>query len=97
MSRVRQRILVVGAGIMGLSTAWALARAGAAVTVLDQAEIPNQRGSSVDQHRLIRNPYGASRGYTRMIAAAFRAWDMMWRDIGDTLYAPTGTLALTAS
>lgn len=91
------RVIVVGAGIMGLSTAWALARGGAAVTVLDKSPIPNQRGSSVDQHRLIRHPYGASRGYTRMIADAYRAWDLMWRDIGDTLYANTGTLALTAS
>ncbi len=92
-----RRAIVVGAGIMGLSTAWALARQGSAVTVIEQDAIPNPRGSSVDQHRLIRHPYGASRGYTRMIADAERAWDLMWRDIGDALFVRTGTLALTAS
>jgi glycine/D-amino acid oxidase-like deaminating enzyme len=81
---------------MGLCTAWALARAGAAVTVVEQAAIPNQSGSSVDQHRLIRYPYGAARGYTRMVGEAYAAWDQMWRDLGETLYAPTGTLALAS-
>jgi glycine/D-amino acid oxidase-like deaminating enzyme len=81
---------------MGLCTAWALARAGATVTVVEQAAIPNQSGSSVDQHRLIRYPYGAARGYTRMVGEAYAAWDRLWRDLGETLYAPTGTLALAS-
>jgi glycine/D-amino acid oxidase-like deaminating enzyme len=86
--------IVVGAGIMGLSTAWALARRGHRVTVFEQGPIPNPLGSSVDQHRLIRHPYGSALGYTRMIDAAFDAWDLLWRDLGERLYAETGTLAL---
>src|SRR6185436_15299914 len=82
------RVLIVGAGIMGLCTAWALARAGVAVTVIEQAAVPNQRGSSVDQHRLIRYPYAAMRGYTRMVGEAYAAWDRLWRDLGETLYTP---------
>ena len=89
---------IVGAGIMGLSTAWALARAGHDVSVLEQADtIPNPLGSSVDQHRLIRHPYGAERGYTRMIDLAYDAWDALWRDLGEKHYAPTGTLVLETS
>jgi glycine/D-amino acid oxidase-like deaminating enzyme len=90
------RVLVVGAGIMGLCTAWALARAGAKVTVVEQAAVPNQSGSSVDQHRLIRYPYGAARGYLRMVGEAYAAWDRLWHDLGETLYARTGTLALAS-
>ena len=48
------KVTVVGAGIMGLSAAWALSRRGHDVTVLDQGPVPNPRGASVDQHRLIR-------------------------------------------
>jgi glycine/D-amino acid oxidase-like deaminating enzyme len=88
------KITIVGAGIMGLSSAWALARAGHDVSVYDQSLVPNPLGSSVDQHRLIRHPYGADRGYTRMIGRAYDAWDALWRDLGETHYAPTGTLVL---
>jgi len=88
------KVTVIGGGINGLSSAWALARDGHDVTVIEQATIPNPLGSSVDQNRLIRYPYGASTGYTRMVSAAYAAWDHVWSDIGETLYARTGTLAL---
>jgi len=88
------KIAIVGAGIMGLSTAWALHRDGHEVSVFEQGPIPNPRGSSVDEHRLIRHPYGAERGYTRMIGDAYRAWDLLWADLGARHYAATGTLVL---
>ncbi|HEX9461307.1 MAG TPA: FAD-dependent oxidoreductase [Alphaproteobacteria bacterium] len=88
------KISIVGGGIMGLASAWALARDGHSVTVFEQGTLPNPLGSSVDEHRLIRHPYGAERGYTRMIGPAYAAWDQLWADLGATHYAPTGTLVL---
>ncbi|MBY0336155.1 MAG: FAD-dependent oxidoreductase [Acetobacteraceae bacterium] len=90
----RPTALVLGAGIMGLSAAWGLHRAGFAVRVLDQAPPPNPRGSSVDDHRLIRHAYGAQAGYMRMVDDAYAAWDLLWRDLGEALHVPTGMLAL---
>lgn len=89
--------LIVGAGIMGLCTARAVARDGARVTVIEQGPIPNPLGSSVDQHRLIRHCYGTSRGYTRMVIDAYREWDQLWVELGERLYAQTGTLAVASS
>jgi sarcosine oxidase subunit beta len=89
-----QTALVLGAGIMGLSTAWALARAGIAVRLVEQAEIPNPRGSSVDDHRLIRHAYGAQAGYMRMVDPAYAAWELLFAEAGERPYVPTGVLAL---
>jgi len=88
------KITVIGAGINGLSCAWALARDGHDITVFEQGPIPNPLGSSFDQNRLIRFPYGANVGYTRMVNGAFGAWEQLWSDLGETLYARTGTLAI---
>ncbi|MBD2103117.1 FAD-dependent oxidoreductase [Leptolyngbya sp. FACHB-261] len=102
------KVIVVGAGIMGLAAAWALHCHGHQVEVYEQGSIPNPLGSSVDQHRLIRFPYGSERGYTRMVAEAYQAWEQLWadlegandlgeRDPGKGLYATTGTLVLVSN
>ena len=88
------KVSIVGAGIMGLGTAWALERLGHQVTVFEQGPVPNPQGSSVDQHRLIRYPYGPAEGYMKMVADAYAIWDQVWADLGETLYHPTGTLCL---
>lgn len=88
------RITVVGAGIMGLCAAWALARRGHAVAVFDQGHVPNPFGSSVDQHRLFRHAYGDRAGYARMAGTAAAAWDRLWADLGERLLVPTGTLCV---
>lgn len=91
------KVIVVGGGIMGLATTWGLARDGHTVELFEQGPLPNPSASSMDEHRLIRHPYGDQSGYARMIDDAYAAWDLLWRDLGQQLYAPTGTLALTGN
>lgn len=79
---------------MGLSAAWALARAGTAVRLVEQDGIPNPRGASCDHHRLIRHTYGAAVGTMRMVEAAFAAWDLLWSDCGERLVVDAGVLAV---
>ncbi|SNB60593.1 sarcosine oxidase/sarcosine oxidase subunit beta [Arboricoccus pini] len=88
------RILVVGAGIAGLSTAWALTRQGYAVEIFDQGPIPNPRSSSHDEHRITRHAYGTQEGYAYMMPQAFRAYEAMWRDIGANHHLPTSACYL---
>ncbi|MCP4330405.1 MAG: FAD-dependent oxidoreductase [Alphaproteobacteria bacterium] len=87
-------VIVVGAGIMGLATAWACHRRGDSVRVYEQGPIPNPHASSVDEHRAIRQIYGDKEGYARMIGGAFEAWDLVWQDLDERLYAETGILTL---
>jgi NADPH-dependent 2,4-dienoyl-CoA reductase/sulfur reductase-like enzyme len=64
---IGKQILIVGGGIAGLLTAWALARRGVAVTVFEQGPLPNPHSSSFDEHRIIRHAYGAMEGYARLM------------------------------
>ncbi|MTI45551.1 sarcosine oxidase [Roseibium hamelinense] len=88
-------IIVVGAGISGLSTAWALTKQGVSVTLVEQGPVPNPLGASGDQHRIIRRAYGGQGGYQRRIGAAFDAWDALWDDLGESHYENTGFLLLS--
>ncbi|MEM9138684.1 MAG: FAD-dependent oxidoreductase [Pseudomonadota bacterium] len=88
-------VLIVGAGIVGLSTAYWLTKAGHRVTVVEQGPIPCPLASSADHHRLIRYPYGDAEGYCARMAEGFAAWRAMWEDLtGDETfyYAATGML-----
>ena len=86
------RAIIVGGGIMGLCTAWALCRSGHAVVLYEQGPIPNPLASSYDEHRLTRFTYGAMTGYARMVHEAHAAWDRLWADLGRSHFHPTGTL-----
>ena len=50
-------VVIVGAGVMGLATARALARAGRDVVVCEQFEVGHKRGSSHGGSRIVRLSY----------------------------------------
>ena len=88
------KVLIVGGGIAGLSTAWALARRGVQVELFEQGQLPNPRASSFDEHRIIRHAYGMREGYAHLMPEAFRVWEQMWRDLGVVHYEPCGATYL---
>ena len=84
------KALIVGGGIAGLSTAWALARRGFHVELFEQGPLPNPRASSYDEHRITRHAYGTMLGYAHLMPEAFRVWDMLWKATGRSHYEPCG-------
>jgi sarcosine oxidase len=89
------KALIVGAGINGLCTAWALVRAGWQVEVVDAGPIPNPLSASWDYHRIIRPHYASMPGYAARIGAAHAAWDALFADIGRSPYVERGAIALS--
>jgi sarcosine oxidase/sarcosine oxidase subunit beta len=84
------KVIVVGAGIAGLTLAWALSRRGHVVSVHEQGPIPNPMSSSFDEHRTTRHAYGQMTGYANLMPRAFQIWETLFRDLGRRHYEPVG-------
>jgi sarcosine oxidase len=90
------RVIVIGAGIVGMSASHALRKLGHEVLLLDQGEIPNPLSASCDRHRIIRLAHSPGDGRGELIHAAFDAWNDLWHDLGRCHYVETGVI-MTAS
>ena len=89
------KVIIVGAGISGLCTAWSLTKGGHEVTLIEKGPIPNPLSASGDQNRMIRRGYRNMDNYARMMPEAFEAWEELWTDLGETHYVECGIMALS--
>jgi sarcosine oxidase len=85
------RIAVVGAGIVGLSTAFTLQRRGADVTLLEPG--PPGGGQSAGQARILRHAHADPR-LTEQVVRSRALWREWENDLGVELVAPDGALAI---
>lgn len=89
--RVDADVVVVGAGVIGLAAARALARRGRGVVVLDRFEAGHARGSSHGTSRIFRLAY-ADRRYVRLALEALPLWRELERESGVELLRTVGAL-----
>lgn len=85
-------MIVVGGGTMGLASAWALARRGAAVTVLERFGHVHDRGSHSGHTRIIRQAYHEGSSYVPLVQQADREWLALGERVGQELLRRTGLL-----
>lgn len=87
------RVAVVGAGVMGLAAAGALARDGHEVEVYEQFELDHARGSSHGRSRIFRLSYPEAE-WVRFAQEAHGHWQELERAAGVQLIEYTGLLEL---
>ncbi len=91
----QQRIVIVGAGIVGLSTAYALLLQGnRQVTVLEQEAVDHRRGTSHGLSRLLRFEYGNDAFYSEMVRLSLRRWKILEQKGKRRIYTRSGVLLL---
>jgi sarcosine oxidase len=83
--------IVVGAGLLGLSTAWALGRRGIETLVLESAIPGHHRAGSTGSARIFRLGYPDPL-YVEMARQAFTLWRTLEAESGLSLLETTGQL-----
>jgi glycine/D-amino acid oxidase-like deaminating enzyme len=78
------RVAVIGGGVMGLATGWALKRRGHEAVVYEQFEVGNPHGSSHGRSRIFRLAY-AEDHYVRLAQQAFTLWRELEAESGETI------------
>jgi len=86
-------VIVVGGGVIGTSTARALALSGRQVLLLERFTIPHKRGSSHGASRIFRLSYEDPK-FVRMAQEALPLWRELEEESGEDLLTLTGGLDL---
>lgn len=93
----RADIIVVGAGIFGLTAALELRVRGYAVQVLDPGPLPHPLAASTDISKVVRLEYGADEEYTSLAEKARAGWLQWNAEFGKDLFHEVGLTMLTRS
>jgi sarcosine oxidase len=78
------KVAVIGAGVMGLATGWALRRRGLEPVIYERFEVGNPYGSSHGRSRIFRLAY-AEDHYVRLAQEAFGLWRELEAESGETI------------
>jgi sarcosine oxidase len=89
-------VAVIGAGVMGLATGWALRRRGHEVVVYEQFTIGNLHGSSHGRSRIFRLAY-AEPEYVRLAQEALPLWRELEAETGETILELNGLVEIVRS
>jgi sarcosine oxidase len=90
------KVAVIGAGVMGLATGWALKRRGLEPVVYEQFEVGNDHGSSHGRSRIFRLAY-AEDHYVRLAQEAFGLWRELEAESGETILELPGLVEIVQS
>jgi sarcosine oxidase len=93
---MQAEVVVVGAGIMGSATAYALAQEGRDVLLLEQFRVGHEHGSSHGRSRIVRLAYPEVE-FVELAKEAFVGWRELEQESGQELLELNGLLELVES
>ena len=86
------RIIVVGAGINGVTAAIELRRRGHDVVLVDPGPLPHPLAASTDISKAVRAAYGADEEYTELAERSIKLWREWNKEFGIELYHEVGVM-----
>src|SRR5216684_1960090 len=87
-------VIVVGAGVSGVTTGIELRKRGHKVSLIDPGPLPHPLAASTDISKAVRAAYGADQEYVALAERAIPLWREWNREFGTQLYHEVGFLFL---
>jgi len=87
-------VIIVGAGINGVTSAIELKKRGYKVILIDRGPVPHPLAASTDISKAVRAAYGADEDYTALAERSIELWRKWNTEFGDDVYHQTGDLFL---
>src|SRR3954447_12880939 len=91
------RIIVVGAGINGVTAAIELRKRGHEVILVDPGPLPHPLAASSDISKAVRAAYGADEDYTALAERSIKLWRQWNEEFGTKLYHEIGVMFVRRS
>jgi glycine/D-amino acid oxidase-like deaminating enzyme len=86
------RVIVVGAGINGVTAAIELKKRGHGVILVDPGPLPHRLAASTDISKAVRAAYGADEDYTELAERSIKLWRKWNEEFGIKLYHEVGVM-----
>jgi glycine/D-amino acid oxidase-like deaminating enzyme len=86
------KIIIVGAGINGVSAAIELKKRGHKVILVDPGPLPHPLAASTDISKAVRAAYGADEEYTDLAVRSIKLWREWNKQFGAELYHEVGVM-----
>ena len=86
------RIIVVGAGVNGVTAAIELKKRGHHVVLVDPGPLPHPLAASTDISKAVRAAYGADEDYTALAERSIKLWRKWNQEFGTQLYHEVGVM-----
>jgi len=86
------RVIVVGAGINGVTAAIELRKRGHEVVLTDPGPLPHPLAASTDISKAVRAAYGADEGYTDLAEGSIKRWRKWNEQFAVELYHEVGVM-----
>src|SRR6266496_2952534 len=86
------RVIVVGAGINGVTAAIELKKRGHRVILIDPGPLPHPLAASTDISKAVRAAYGADEDYTALAERSIKLWRDWNQEFGIELYHEVGVM-----